>query len=145
MDTATRHLRFLLVEDDDDHADLLLHHLRSQKVIGTIDRARDGVEALASLKQQEPYAARPRPDAVVLDLNLPRMNGHELLAAVKSDPSLRTIPVIVLTTSDAESDRVRAYAHHANSYLVKPVEFAQFRQLAEDLTFYWGVWNRPGR
>lgn len=144
MQNVTRQLRVLLVEDDDDHADLLGRQLRAQKVVGGVDRVADGVEGLAYLRGEGAYAGQSRPDAVVLDLNMPRMNGHEFLAAVKNDPKLRMIPVIVLTTSDAESDRLRAYAQHANSYLVKPVAFGRFEALARDLSLYWGVWNQPG-
>jgi CheY-like chemotaxis protein len=136
-------LHFLLVEDDDDHATILIRTLRQNRIANTIDRAADGIEALAYLRQEGEYAGRLRPDVVLLDLKLPRMDGHEVLAAIKDDPALRSIPVVVLTTSDAESDRARAYDHHANSYLVKPVDFERFRQMANELSLYWGVWNEP--
>lgn len=141
--TQPRPLRFLLVEDDDDHAALMLRNLRHHPVQNAIDRVSDGVEALAYLRREGIYADKARPDVVLLDLNMPRMNGHEVLLRIKQDASLRSIPVVVLTTSDAETDRSRAYNQYANSYLLKPVDFAQLRQMAEGLGLYWGYWNKP--
>jgi CheY-like chemotaxis protein len=138
-----RLLHFLLVEDDDDHAAIVLRTLQRNRISNTVDRVADGEQALAYLRQQPPYADRPRPDVILLDLKLPRLDGHEVLSTIKSEPGLRTIPTVVLTTSDAEIDRHRAYDNHANSYLVKPVDFQRFRQMVEDLNLYWGVWNRP--
>lgn len=136
-------LRFLLVEDDDDHAELVLRNLRRAHGAFEIERVPDGVEALAYLRREDGYTDRSRPDVVLLDLNMPRMGGHEVLAAVKGDPALRTIPVVVFTTSDSAADRSRAYEMNVNSYLVKPVDFEQFQQMARDLGLYWGTWNRP--
>jgi CheY-like chemotaxis protein len=136
-------LHFLLVEDDDAHALIAMRTLQRNRVANTIDRVADGEAALAYLRRQPPYADRPRPDVILLDLKLPRVDGHEVLAGIKEDPDLRDIPVVVLTTSDAETDRMRAYSHHANSYLVKPIDFERFRQMVDDLCLYWGVWNRP--
>lgn len=85
----------------------------------------------------------PRPHLVVLDWKLPRRNGHEVLKDLKSDADLCTIPVVVLTTSAAESDRVRAYSLHANSFIVKPANFARFRQMVDDLSNYWATWSAP--
>jgi chemotaxis family two-component system response regulator Rcp1 len=81
---------------------------------------------------------------ILLDLRLPRMDGHEVLASIKTDPLLRRIPVVILTTSQAESDRARAYSAHANSYLVKPLDFVRFHDMIQDLKMYWAVWNQPG-
>jgi CheY-like chemotaxis protein len=139
----TKTLRFLLVEDDDDHAELVLRNLRKQHGAHAVDRVTDGVEAMQYLRQQGRYLQTTRPDVILLDLNMPRMGGHEVLAEVKSDVDLRTIPVVVFTTSDNPTDRNRAYAQHVNSYLVKPLDFAQFQQMAHDLGLYWGMWNRP--
>ena len=136
-------LHFLLVEDDDDHATIMIRTLRQNRIASTIDRVSDGAEALSYLRQEGQYAEKLRPNVVLLDLKLPRMDGHEVLAAIKADPRLRSIPVVVLTTSDAEVDRARAYDLHANSYLVKPVDFERFRQMADELSLYWGVWNEP--
>ncbi len=140
----TKHLvNFLLVEDDDIHAHLVERSLKKARVGNRIFRVANGAEALAFLRQEEPYADQPRPDVVLLDLKLPKVDGHEVLAAIKADLTLHTIPVVVMTTSDAESDRERAYEHNANSYVVKPVDFDKFRQLVSELSLYWGVWNEP--
>lgn len=136
-------LHFLLVEDDDDHATILIRTLRQNRIANAIDRVAEGADALAYLRREGPYSGKSRPDIVLLDLKLPQMDGHDVLAAIKADPELRSIPVVVLTTSDAELDRARAYELHANSYLVKPVDFERFRQMANELSLYWGVWNEP--
>jgi CheY-like chemotaxis protein len=103
----------------------------------------NGEEALAYLRGAGVYARYPRPDVVLLDLNLPRLSGHEVLRDIKEDRELQAIPVVVLTTSTAERDLARAYDSHANSYVVKPVDFARFHQLVTDLCQYWGTWNQP--
>src|SRR5690606_24500907 len=95
------------------------------------------------VRRQGRFADVRRPDVILLDLKLPKVNGHEVLAAIKDDPDLCSIPVVVLTTSSAETDRLKAYRHHANSYLVKPINFSRFRQMVSDLSLYWGVWNQP--
>jgi CheY-like chemotaxis protein len=141
-ETPVRMLRFLLIEDDDDHATIVFRSLKAERVGNRVDRVVDGVEALAYLRQEREYAAVEKPDIVLLDLKLPKLSGHEVLAAMKDDPKLRDIPVVVLSTSDAEKDMVRAYQHHANSYLVKPLDAACFRKMVENLRLYWGVWNR---
>lgn len=136
-------LHFLLVEDDDDHAAIVLRTLQRNRISNTVDRVADGEEALEYLRGQGAFSGRPRPDVILLDLKLPKVDGHEVLEEIKKDPQLSVIPTVVLTTSDAEVDRMRAYSNHANSYLVKPVDFHRFRQMVEDLNLYWGVWNRP--
>jgi CheY-like chemotaxis protein len=97
---------------------------------------------LEYLRRLGTRADHPDPDVVLLDLKLPRIDGHEVLAEIKQDDLLRHIPVVVMTTSDAEIDRARAYDCYANSYVVKPTDFHQFRQLVDDLSLYWGIWNR---
>jgi len=134
---------FLLVEDDDAHAELVMLALSQNRVANTVDRVADGEQALHYLQHTAPFQDKPRPDVVLLDLKLPRMDGHELLQVIKQDASLRTIPIVVLTTSAAEADRARAYHNHANSYLVKPVDFDKFNQMVQDLKLYWCVWNQP--
>jgi len=134
---------FLLVEDDDTHAHLVKRSLDKSRVANEVFRAADGVEALAFLRQAGEHADKPRPDVVLLDLKLPKMNGHDVLAAIKQDADLKLIPVVIMTTSDAETDRERAYQHQANSYVVKPADFEKFRQLVDDVCLYWGVWNEP--
>jgi hypothetical protein len=136
---ATRPIRFLLVEDDDDHAELIQLALEDHHVFNTVDRVCDGAEALEYLRKTD----LSQPLVVLLDLKLPRIGGHEVLASMKADPSLLNIPVVVLTTSQAETDKAKAYELHANSYLVKPVNFSKFQQMAHDLKLYWSVWNEP--
>ena len=133
----------LLIEDDDGHAMIVEKGFRSAGARGTIDRVRDGVEGVAYVKRDGAYADRPRPQLILLDLKLPRMDGHQVLRILKGDDDFNTIPIVVLTTSDADNDAHQAYSLHANSYLVKPVNFAKFRELIGAVTSYWGAWNRP--
>ena len=135
-------VHFLLVEDDESHAELVRRNLAKERVENTLDRVVDGAEALQYLRRQGPFADASRPDVILLDLKLPKVDGHEVLRIIKADDDLRSIPVVVLTTSDAEADREQAYALNANSYLVKPIDFEQFRRIVKDLSLYWGVWNR---
>ena len=136
-------LKYLLVEDDDSHAMIIQRTLERDEVHCEVARVSNGVEALSYLRREGVYSDRERPDVVLLDLNLPRLNGHEVLAEVKTDPELRGIPIVVLSTSDTESDRCRAYGNLANSYLVKPASFEKFREMVRILNSYWGTWNRP--
>ena len=140
--TSIHPLRILLVEDDDDHAELTAHALESHDARHQTVRAHDGAEALDILFRRGDHATAERPDMVLLDLNLPLVGGLDVLAAVKEDGRLCGIPVVVLTTSDYEGDRAEAYRHHANSYLVKPADFAQFEALVHEFGEYWGRWNR---
>lgn len=140
---GARLVSFLLVEDDDDHAQLVVRSLESNRITNRIDHVKDGAEALDYLFRRGKYVGQARPDVILLDLKLPKVDGHEVLREVKSDPQLKVIPVVILTTSGAEIDRSKAYEEHANSYLVKPLDFAQFRKMAEDLKLYWGMWNQP--
>jgi CheY-like chemotaxis protein len=137
--TDGKSIRFLLIEDDDGHAAITIRSLEQNRGTTVVDRVADGEQALAYLGAP----GRPQPDVILLDLNLPKVGGHEVLARIKTDPRLCTIPVVVLTTSDAETDRARAYREHANSYLVKPIDFERFRQMVRELSLYWGVWNQP--
>ena len=132
-------LHLLLVEDDMDHAYLVRRSLAKARISNSLDHVRDGLEALKYLGRDEPYGDRRRPDVVLLDLKLPKVDGHEVLAHVKTSPDLKTIPVVVLTTSDAETDRAKAYEHHANSYIVKPLDGDGFRAVIEQFNLYWGV------
>ena len=138
-----RLVHFLLVEDDDDHAELIQMTLAESRIGNTFDRVSDGEEALAYLRREGAYTDKRQPDVVLLDLKLPKVDGHEVLAQIKSDESLRRISVVVLTTSQSEADRAKAYYNHANSYLTKPVDFGRFQQMIKDLKLYWGVWNQP--
>jgi CheY-like chemotaxis protein len=135
----------LLVEDDPNHAELILRGLQDNHVANQIHHVVDGEAALDYLFRRGEYAdpeKSPRPHLILLDLRLPKIDGQEVLEEIKADEELRQIPVVVLTTSEAERDLVRAYQNHANSYLVKPVDFAQFAQMMRDLGFYWLYWNR---
>jgi Response regulator containing a CheY-like receiver domain and an HD-GYP domain len=138
-------ISLFLVEDDDDHAGIITRLLKKDNPNLAINRAKDGVEALVFLEQNI-EKEKNLPDIILLDLKLPRKDGHEVLERIKQSPVLKAIPVVVLTTSDAESDREKAYKLSVNSYLVKPVEIERFRLLVEDLYHYWCEWNRlPNR
>lgn len=142
---ASPALHFLLIEDDDDHAEIVLRTVRTAPGENTIDRVPNGEAGLMYLRQEGRYASRPRPDLVLLDLRLPGRDGHDVLREIKADADLHSIPVVMLTTSAAEIDRVRAFANFANSYIIKPVTYSAFRRMINDLTSYWGVWSPPHR
>ncbi len=138
----------LLVEDDMDHAELVRRGLRDHKIDCRIDHVVDGELALDYLFQRGAYAApaeQRRPALILLDLRLPKLGGLEVLTEIKESESLRAIPTVILTSSDAERDVAQAYNHHANSYVVKPVDFAKFSGLMEDLGLYWLCWNQRER
>lgn len=136
-------ISFLLVEDDEDHAQLVIRSLKNNRVVNRIDHINNGADALEYLFRKGRYSAQPLPDIILLDLKLPRVDGLEVLQKIKSDDNLKMIPVVILTTSDTEKDRTSAYLQHANSYLVKPLDFNQFRKMAEELNLYWAIWNQP--
>ncbi len=116
----------LLVEDDPGDVLMTREALSDAKVVHHLHVVNNGEAALAFLRQEAPYEAAPRPDLIFLDLNLPRMDGREVLATVKSDPSLRRIPIVILTTSNSEDDISHSYDLHANAYVTKPVDLASF-------------------
>ena len=119
---------------------------REGKIRNNLHHARDGVEALAFLKREGEFAKAPMPDLVLLDLNLPRKDGREVLAEMKQDPRLRAIPVVVLTTSEAENDIVRSYELHANCYITKPVGLEQFISIVREIESFWlAVVTLPSR
>ena len=130
-------IEVLLVEDDEADVLLTLRALKNDRFLNNIHVARDGVEAMDFLRRQGPFADAPRPDIIFLDLNMPRMDGREVLQAIKSDKKLATIPVIVLTVSAAEEDIVRSYAGHASSYITKPVDIDQFKKAILSVKEYW--------
>ena len=132
----------LLVEDEEAHALLVMRVLEERRVANKIYWVKDGEEALDFLYRRGRYAEAPRPDLILLDLRLPRKDGHEVLMEIKQSEELRVIPVVVLTTSESEADMMRAYIQYANSYLVKPLDFEKFEQMIEHVGFYWLVWNR---
>lgn len=139
--TARRLVHFLLIEDDNDHADLVLRSFESNNIVNTIDRVADGLKALDYLNQVGDYSHVVIPDVIILDLNLPRISGLDMLERIKNDDKFRKIPVVVMTTSSNKSDKDRAYAHHVNSYLTKPMDFEKFQMMIQDLNMYWSVWN----
>jgi two-component system response regulator len=127
----------LLVEDSPTDVLLAQEALEHAKVLNTLHIVNDGVEALAFLRRQPPYVDVPRPDLILLDLNLPRKDGREVLAEVKNDETLKRIPVVVLTTSRAEEDIFKAYGLHANCYVTKPVDFDQFAEVVKAIESFW--------
>jgi CheY-like chemotaxis protein len=143
MNTKPSLLRFLLVDDDDDHAEIVTRSLRRERISNGILRFPDGVEALKYLRREGEHTDAVRPDVILLDLKLPKMDGHQVLAELKADKELMGIPVVILTTSNAEIDRCKAYTLHANSYLVKPIDIQSFCKMVQDLSLYWGIWNTP--
>ena len=130
-------IEVLLVEDNPGDVRLTREALRDGKVHNNLSVAPDGVEALAFLRREGKYADAPRPDVILLDLNLPKKDGREVLEEVKSDPALQSIPVVVLTSSEAERDIARAYALHANCYITKPVDLDQFITVVQSIESFW--------
>ena len=138
-------LAILLVEDDLDHTELVLRSFKDNLVSNTVYCVGDGEEALDYLFRRKDFAdpgKSPRPHMILLDLRLPKIDGLDVLKEIKTAEELRKIPVVILTTSEAESDVARAYDYHANSYLVKPVDFEKFNQLVHDMNYYWLGWNK---
>jgi CheY-like chemotaxis protein len=127
----------LLVEDNPGDARLIREALKDSKLPNIVHHAKDGVEGLAFLQKDEPYADAPRPDLILLDLNMPRMNGLELLKRIKDDPFLRRIPVVVLTISKSEEDIISSYNLHANCFISKPVDLDQFSGILQAINDYW--------
>ncbi|MGD9857922.1 MAG: response regulator [Planctomycetaceae bacterium] len=130
-------IEILLVEDDAADIKLTRRALEHERVLNNLHIVRDGVDAMRFLRQQGEFADAPRPDLILLDLNLPRKDGRETLQDIKHDPQLRMIPVVVITTSDNEADVVRSYMEHANSYITKPVDMEQFKKAVMAITDYW--------
>ena len=138
MRTHSRRFEFLLVEDNPGDIRLTREALKEGQVRVNLTIARDGVEALQLLRGNgEGKPKRCMPDLILLDLNLPRMDGRELLAQIKTDPELRHIPVVVLTTSSAEKDVLRAYDLHANCFITKPVELERFIEVVRSIDEFW--------
>jgi CheY-like chemotaxis protein len=134
----------LLVEDDPAHAEIVRRNLAGFRVGNRLMHVDDGQKALDYLYRRGEFAepqSAPRPGLILLDLRLPKVDGLEVLETVKGDPDLCRIPVVILTTSAAEADMLKAYKHHANSYLVKPVAFQDFAEIMKIVGYYWLVWN----
>ena len=130
-------VEILLVEDNPGDVRLTKEALKEGKVYNNLHWARDGVEALEFLKRQGKHADAPRPDIILLDLNLPKKDGREVLAVIKNDADLKQIPVVVLTTSEAEEDVLKSYALHANCYVTKPVDLDKFIQVVQSIDRFW--------
>jgi CheY-like chemotaxis protein len=139
----------LLVEDNESHAEVVIRSMSNQQLPNKIHHVADGEQALDYLFARGAYAdpvQNPRPDLVLLDLRMPRVDGLEVLKIIKTTPSLLRIPVVILTSSDAEKDIATSYDYHANSYLVKPFNFNSFTNLMKDLGTYWLDYNvKPSR
>jgi CheY-like chemotaxis protein len=139
-----RPIEILLVEDDPGDTLITTEALQQSKVINNLNSVVNGEEALAYLRREGDYADAVRPDLVLLDLNLPRRDGREVLAEVKADDDLRRIPIVVLTTSQAEEDIVRSYDLHANAYVTKPVDFERFVDVVRSIDeFYFTIVRLP--
>jgi chemotaxis family two-component system response regulator Rcp1 len=130
-------IEILLIEDSNTDILMTQEALYEAGLPNHLNIVEDGVKALDFLRQNGPYAQAPRPDLILLDLNLPRKNGHELLAEIKNDPHLQQIPVVVLTTSSAEEDIMKAYDLHANCYVVKPLDFTSFVEVIRSIRHFW--------
>ncbi|MUH00993.1 response regulator [Scytonema sp. UIC 10036] len=130
-------IEVLLVEDNPGDVQLTQIALEDSKISVNLNVARDGVEAMAFLRKEEKYKGMPTPDIILLDLNLPRKDGREVLAEIKEDRILRRIPVVVLTTSGSEEDVLRAYNLCANCYITKPVDFDQFVKIVHSIESFW--------
>jgi len=134
----TPHLiEILLIEDDDDDVFLMQRTLETDRILNRIHRVQDGVEGMQFLRREGKFAEAVRPDLILLDLNFPRMDGRQVLRKIKENPDLKLIPVVVLTTSDDERDVIESYGHQANSYVTKPVDLIQFRDVLQTIKDYW--------
>jgi two-component system, chemotaxis family, response regulator Rcp1 len=130
-------IEILLVEDSPSDVALTIEALQAGKIGNNLNRVADGVEAMEYLRQQGRFAKSPRPDLIMLDLNLPKKDGREVLRELKGDPSLKLIPIIVLTTSRADKDVLQSYELNANCYITKPVDFQQFIDVVKSIERFW--------
>jgi two-component system, chemotaxis family, response regulator Rcp1 len=130
-------IEILLVEDNPGDVRLTKEALKDAKILNNLSVAADGMDALMFLRRCEPYGEAPRPDLILLDLNLPKMSGQEVLAAIKADQSLKRIPVVILTSSSAEQDIMKSYNLHANCYITKPVDLDQFVEVVKSIENFW--------
>jgi two-component system, chemotaxis family, response regulator Rcp1 len=130
-------IQILMIEDNEGDVVLTKEAFKEAKVANNISVVRDGVEAMEFLHRQGKYASAPRPDLILLDLNLPRRDGRQVIADIRSDPELQLIPVVILTSSNAERDVVRMYELHANCYIVKPVDFQNLMEVVKSIEIFW--------
>jgi CheY-like chemotaxis protein len=134
---TSKPIEILMVEDNPGDVRLTQEALKHEKVSNTMHVVEDGVAALDFLYRRGAYGKAPRPDLILLDLNLPKKNGREVLQEIKQDAHLKAIPVVILTTSQAEEDVLRAYSLHANCYITKPVDFIQFTKIVRTIEEFW--------
>jgi len=137
LQVAIQPIVILLVEDEPGDSYLTIEALKSAKIMNLVHLVEDGVEAMAFLRREAPYADAPRPDLILLDLNLPRKDGRQVLAEIKHNPSLNSIPVVVLTTSSADEDVLQSYNLRANCYITKPVDLEQFMTVVKATQEFW--------
>jgi chemotaxis family two-component system response regulator Rcp1 len=136
-EAAAPPVEILLVEDNPGDVRLTREALREGKVYNNLHWAKDGVEALEFLRREGKHSAAPRPDIILLDLNLPKKDGREVLSSIKNDDRLKQIPVVILTTSEAEEDVLRSYELHANCYITKPVDLDKFIVVVQSIDRFW--------
>lgn len=137
MSPASSNIEILLVEDNPADVDLTRETMELCKIVNNLHVVHDGVEALQFLRQEGRFVDAPRPDLILLDLNLPRKDGREVLSEIKDDQRLKTIPVVILTSSEAEKDIVKTYSLGANCYITKPVDLEQFAHVVEAIESFW--------
>lgn len=137
LNNGGRQIEILLVEDEPEAAETTMDALRDGRIRNRVHWVEDGEEAIAFLRRQGQHAVAPRPDLILLDLNMPRMNGHEVLAIIKQHPDWRRIPVVVMTSSDNEKDIHLAYDRHANCYVTKPLDIDKFLEAVRSIEDFW--------
>ncbi len=137
IEDVGRAVEFLLVEDNPGDVRLTREALKDSKVRNNLNVLGDGVSALAFLRREPPHEKASRPDIILLDLNLPKMDGREVLSRIKADPALRSIPVVVITSSEAEEDILKTYDLHVNCYVTKPVDLDQFIKVVQSIETFW--------
>lgn len=137
IEQTGRAAEFLLVEDNPGDVRLTQEALRESKVINNLNVVGDGQAALAFLRREGKYAGAPRPDVILLDLNLPKKDGRDVLAVIKNDPALKRIPVVIITSSEAEQDILKTYELHVNCYVTKPMDLEQFVKVVRSIESFW--------
>ena len=141
---ATRAIQILMAEDSPSDAELARQAFKNGKLLNELTIVKDGMEAMAYLRKEGQYADSPRPDVILLDLNMPKKDGREVLEEIKNNPALRTIPVVILTTSEDENDVMKSYELQASCYITKPVEFDNFLEVAKSIKqFYFHIVTLP--
>ena len=130
-------VEILLIEDNPGDVRLTIEALKESKIMNNMHVVDDGIEALSFLKKEGIYKDKPRPDLIILDLNLPKKDGREVLGEIKSDDYLKQIPIVILTTSEAEEDIIKSYELHANCYITKPVNMEQFIKVVKSVGDFW--------